>query len=165
VGDVVRCWRCHTSKESSRLSINNKIGVGKSPYHSLISRFGIKRVLLSATSWNAVTNRHRLLDVKVLMRPYTAYVAACLIAATCFYGWTYEIVPYGGDLAHYGPLARLSGLLSSPVTGGLNFLPPQNPTVTVLLVWLLWFVPLRLFVAVVHKLHHRSAGTQQVVRQ
>lgn len=79
--------------------------------------------------------------------PRYAYMVAGVIVLVCWYGWTYEVFPYGGDLVYYGPIARVAGSLSKAVTGGLNTLPPQDPLTDILLIWLLWFCSLRLVVA------------------
>ena len=78
--------------------------------------------------------------------PKYAYLAAVVLAFVSWYGWSYEIVFYGGDLAYYGPAARLAGWLTWPITQGINFLPPENPLTTVFLIWLLWLLVMKLLI-------------------
>ena len=80
--------------------------------------------------------------------PVYSYALGFVIAATSWYGWRYEILFYGGDLAYYGPLARLAGWVTRPITGGVNFLPPSNPATVFLLTWLIWVLLLRLLCGV-----------------
>ena len=87
--------------------------------------------------------------------PIYAYFAAALIALTCWYGWTYEVFPYGGDLEYIGPLARLADWISKPVTVGVRVVSgvnisqpqPENALTALLLIWLLWFSCIRTVIA------------------
>jgi hypothetical protein len=81
------------------------------------------------------------------LSPILAYVVAAFVAGVCWYGWAHDVLFYGGDLVHFGPLARVSGFLSRPITGGVNFFPPPNPLTSFLFIWLIWFVGLRLLIA------------------
>jgi hypothetical protein len=92
--------------------------------------------------------------------PIWTYLAAGFVAFVCWYGWTYEIVRYARDLQHQGPLAYVAGYLSMPITKGVNFLPPQNPLTSALLVWFLWFVVFRLGLAAYTKRISRTTKPQ-----
>lgn len=106
-------------------------------------------------------HRHRSAIRLRRIRSVYAYVAASLIVTLCWYGWTFEILQYEGDLTHYGPAARLAGLLSMPVTRGLNFLPPPDPITTALLIWVFWFCITRLLIASWNLVGRTLAGKKQ----
>ena len=89
----------------------------------------------------------QLLRILKPLPPMLAYVVAAVVAGVCWYGWTYDVFFYSRDLVRYGPLARASGFLTWPITGGKNFLPPPSPFTYFLLTWLIWFVGLRLLLA------------------
>lgn len=88
---------------------------------------------------------------RLLSAPFWPYTLASLIAVVCWYGWTIDTVTFGGDVMLYGLVGRIAGFLSFPVTRGKTFFPPQHPLIAAMLVWLLWFLPLRVVAAIVRR--------------
>jgi hypothetical protein len=107
-------------------------------------------------------NPAQLWKSKCLVSSMFSYLLATTVTLVCWVGWTYDIFPCGGDLAFYGPLARLSGYLAWPFAGGVNRLPPLNPVISVLLTWSIWFIGLRVCTAAWNTLVvHRKARSDK----
>lgn len=96
---------------------------------------------------------------KWLVSPVLSYLFATVVTIVCWIGWRFDIFPYGGDLAFYGPLARLAGFLAWPFVAGMSRMPPSNPVLTALLTWSTWVVGLRVCTAVWNAIVEKSQRT------
>src|ERR1700687_3108747 len=98
-------------------------------------------------TWRIIVEGHRKVPAVTIKRiaPKYAYIAASGIVVVWWYGVRYEIFVYEHDLVHYGPLGHLAYWLGQPFSFGFLHLSESEYLFTVaLLIWLLWFVVLRL---------------------